>query len=253
VEQQDLGSKRSATERRYAHLDSTDRHHLIKVMRLSVGDRVELADGSGTLFQTTISAVGPQHVRLQIDSTCQAAPRPGPKRWLVYGLAKGARNELVLQKATELGVDRLMPAICERSIARPKDAEGKKERWLEIVRQAARQCERADLPVLDPPAPFCDLVSQLSARLGRDGLFERSRLLIALANASPLSAMVSDLLDSSLLALAVGPEGGFTDREIRHANDVGFIAAGLGPMVLRSETAALAGLAVLTQLSGGWG
>jgi 16S rRNA (uracil1498-N3)-methyltransferase len=147
----------------------------------------------------------------------------------------------VLQKATELGVDRLELALCARSVSQP-EGERKLERWREIVRQAARQCGRQHLPELASPAP-------LGVALRRAAHVEAR--LVAHPEGEPLAAIEEQLAATSReVAVAVGPEGGFTPAELDDARACGFSPVALGPCILRTETAALTALALVAYLTG---
>ena len=188
-------------------------------------------------------AVDKDRVRVALHSRVELPPPGKPRLCLVHAVSRGARHEWVLQKATELGVDQLLPAICERSVTRPGGG-NKSRRWHEIVRQAARQCERGTLPELADPMPFEQV-------LPRPEVQSADLRLIATPGAGPLSEQ-TELLQRSAerVVLAVGPEGGFCSSELTMASDEGFVPVGLGSRVLRSETAALALLAVAAHLCG---
>jgi 16S rRNA (uracil1498-N3)-methyltransferase len=217
-------------------------HYLSRVLRLKPGVEIELVDGAGA------GSVG-QIERITAQETCflltsPLPPRltePRPRLTLLYGLSRRTRTELVLQKATELGVAWILPVVCERSVSRPKRGERKLERWLEIVGQAARQCGRRIVPLVSAPTPF-------AAALGEVGDVEHR--LLAAAGGGSLSDLGPELAAADHLALAVGPEGGFSNEELEAAGEAGFRQVSLGRLVLRTETAAIAGLTLLAFLSG---
>lgn len=212
-------------------LRGDDHHHISHVLRLRPGARLSLVDGTGFCYEATLEAVGGRDSTLRLDLR-RSLPRPAPPRLiLIHGLARGGRSELVLQKATELGIDVLAPAICARSVARPRDAEGKRNRWLEVLRQAARQCQRGYLPELLAPLPFADAL-RIHA--------EADLKLIAAFGGQGLRSFTPRLESANNVALVVGPEGGLDDAELDLADSLGYQRVSLGPLVLRSETAALA-------------
>ncbi|MCA9670635.1 MAG: 16S rRNA (uracil(1498)-N(3))-methyltransferase [Myxococcales bacterium] len=213
--------------------------YVTRVLRFGVGDALSLCDGEGGLFEGRIDRVSGGRVEVAIAERRQLARPAGPRLWLLYGLAKASATETTLQKATELGVDRVTPVICERSVARPRDGDKKRARWGEIVRGAARQCERAFLPQVDEPQPLARALADCGAS---------HKLIASVAHGQTLSA--EGLAGAGEVALAVGPEGGFTDAEVAAAERAGFAPVSLGPTILRSETAAIALLAIVAYGSG---
>lgn len=217
-------------------LDAAARHYLARVLRLSAGDALEVFDGAGRAYEAVL---GPEGASVTIG--VERARPAGVDVTLLQGLPKGDKLELVLQKATELGVARVWPVICERSVSRP-DAERRESRaarWRKVAEEAARQCGRADVPRVDAPSPLRDALAEPR----RDG---EARLVLDPRANAPLSAYG----DAERFTLLVGPEGGLSDAELELARDAGFVGVTLGPRVLRTETVALAALAVLAHLKG---
>ena len=213
-----------------------------RVLRLGPGAAVELLDDQGQRHQGTITAVQREQTRVELHGhqAPQAPPEAGIT--LVYGVARGHRTEWVLQKATELGVDVLRPCLCQRSVARPRQPEQKLRRWQEVVAQAARQAQRANLPRLTPLAELEQALAAASTAPVR---------LVALPGGPPLSAVQPQLRGGQqAVALAVGPEGGFTEQEQQQALALGYTPVGLGPNVLRTETAAVALVGLVAYLCG---
>jgi 16S rRNA (uracil1498-N3)-methyltransferase len=224
-----------------ARLIGAVRHHAIDVLRLRAGAELLVVDGSGRAYRGRLQADDGEVALVAIEETLAEQPAAaGPRLVLVYGLSRRARTEWVLQKTTELGVDEIILAECVRSVARGA-GEAKLSRWEEIVRQAARQCGRSRLPALHPPRPLAQALAAAAAPVR----------LIARAGAEPLASLAAELAAGpESVALAVGPEGGFSDEELAAANAAGFRAVGLGPNTLRTETAALVLLALASFLAG---
>lgn len=234
----------SAIEGTRASLDGDDRHHLVRVLRLQPGAELTLADGCGKMFLARISRIERRHVELDLIEQLQLPAPPPPHLVVVEGLARGPRTDWTLQKCTELGADELLPAICERSVARPRDGAAKMPRWHEIVRQAARQSERLTLPRLHSPQSFAQALQTATASPGL-------HLIATPVGAQPLSSLDAALrAGPPRVSMAVGPEGGFTDGELRLALEHGFVPVGLGPQILRAETAVVTLLAIVAHLSG---
>jgi 16S rRNA (uracil1498-N3)-methyltransferase len=222
-------------------LSSADAAYLCQVLRRRPGDAVVVLDRAGRVARAVLSdAPG----RLRIEELLPAPARGGPRVTLLVGLLKGEKLDLVIQKATELGVARVVPVPCARAVRRPSSfdeearAERRRARWERIATAAAQQCRRPDVPHI---AEVTTLTAALADTAGL-------RLLLWEDPAAPpLRQVVPAVLPDEITVL-VGPEGGFTAEEVALARGAGFVPCGLGPRVLRAETAALAILAILTFL-----
>jgi 16S rRNA (uracil1498-N3)-methyltransferase len=218
-------------------------HHARVVLRLRPGAPVRLFDGAGHEYAATLETLTPREARARV--TAEVAPRPESPLPVTLALAalKGDRMEWALQKAVELGVADLRPLVTLRtdSAARPALQGARHERWTRVTVSAAEQCGRAVVPAV---APAVTLEALLAERfLGLRLLFcERA------GQASPAALPRPE----RVLAL-VGPEGGWDDAEIEAARAAGCIAVGLGPRVLRAETAVVAALTALQVLWGDLG
>ena len=232
-------SARDAAPGDVVPLTDTDARHAVQVLRLATGDPVTVLDGNGGEHAATIAEAGRRAVLARITSSRHHVRR-GPTRTLAAGLAKGKAWDLILQKATELGVDRIVPLACERSVAvvDPADAPAKRERWGLIVAEAAKQCGTPWLPVVGVPVRPADWVGR------RD---PDARLVLADLDpdARSLAAAFSDASTCPEVVLLVGPEGAFSPAEKALFRAAGAVPVTLGPRVLRAETAAAALLAVL--------
>ncbi|HEY8206818.1 MAG TPA: 16S rRNA (uracil(1498)-N(3))-methyltransferase [Myxococcaceae bacterium] len=218
-------------------------HHLRSVLRLREGDALEVFDGRGGAYDARVARLGEAEATLSLGPRREAPARR--RIAVVQGLPKAEKLELVIQKGTELGAAAFAPAFAARSVVKLDGAraQDRMRRWQAIAEEAARQCGRADVPVVHPPRPLVEAVQALGpARVLVLDEEERSALLgEAHALAAPDEAM----------ALVIGPEGGLTREEIAAlVASAGAIPVSLGPLVLRTETAALAALAVLRHLDG---
>jgi len=218
-------------------LTADQSRHLLTVLRLAPGAEIEVFDGAGGRFQAVLAGQ-----ELEIGARLAADGRKTDVV-LVQALAKGEKMDLIVQKATELGVTRIVPLTADRAVVRLDADRGRlrAERWRRIAQEASRQCGRADVPRIDEPR-------------GWDGVF-------ALAHEEDRRALLLDPEERELrlgaaargvsrLLLAVGPEGGFSAEEKAAAAQATFVPVGLGPLVLRSETAGLAALAVVLHVNG---
>ncbi|MDX2010058.1 MAG: RsmE family RNA methyltransferase [Myxococcaceae bacterium] len=214
-------------------------HHLAVVQRVTVGEALEVFDGAGQVFAATVEQLGVDHLVLLLSEPRRV---PAPRRVVVVqGLPKADKLELVLQKGTELGAAAFLPAQARRSVVRlDGKVEQKLERWRRIVEEAARQCGRADVPEVLPPAPLEAVTLPGTTVLVLD---EAERSL-------PLSLALEAVAPEAAVALVVGPEGGLDRAEVDALTARGARAVTLGPLVLRTETAALAALAVIRHLDG---
>lgn len=225
-------------------IDGDGHHHLARVLRLEPGAPVEVIDGAGRRAATTIDRVEPDRTLLSLAGPVETAPRAGPELISAVALIKGERMDWAIAKLVELGVDRIVPVRCERCVVKVTGAraEARRERYARLAESAARQCGRADLPAIDPIADFAVALSRLDSD---------ARLIFSPVADLPIGEALPATCGS--IALATGPEGGFTPAEIELAVAAGFIPARLGPRILRAETAAVAALAAASALRGDLG
>jgi 16S rRNA (uracil1498-N3)-methyltransferase len=211
-------------------------HHIKTVLRLSVGTEVVLCDGSGRCCQCCIETLSSNSAVTRVLSQW-LAPETALSIELIQALPSSDKLDFVLQKNTELGVTNFQPVITNRSqFAVPENKlERKMERWQRIVAEAARQSERSWLPQVAEPVPVAQAVAQCNAEL-KLVLWEQAS--IPFKQQLPVTAPRS-------VAVLVGPEGGLCSDEVADALAHGFIAVGLGPRILRTETAGLALAAIL--------
>jgi 16S rRNA (uracil1498-N3)-methyltransferase len=188
-----------------------------------------------------VSETGARSTTLALGARRSAQP-PEVKITLLQAVSKGERMDLVVQKATELGVTRIVPVLSARSVPRP-GAEGRHKRWRTIAQEAARQCGRADLPAVEVPCPLAQALGEAAAGPG-------TRLVLWEASSG---APLRRALDGSerAVTLLVGPEGGLAADEVEAAVAAGFRPVGLGPRILRTETAALVAVALVQAALGG--
>jgi 16S rRNA (uracil1498-N3)-methyltransferase len=211
-------------------------HHAREVLRLRKGAAVRVFDGAGVEFDAVLDEVSRRTVSARLGHRVE--PRPESPLHLVLAVSplKGDRMELVLQKATELGVTEVWPVVTDRTdaAARPALHGTRDERWARVASGAAEQCGRAVVP---PVAPTVRL-SELLARA-----FEGARVaLLETSGHPPLAALARPSRPAVLLL--VGPAGGFEAQEAERLKASGFVTASLGPRVLRAETAAVAAIAI---------
>ncbi|MGH3703181.1 MAG: 16S rRNA (uracil(1498)-N(3))-methyltransferase [Agromyces sp.] len=222
-------------------LTGDEARHAVTVSRVRAGERIAIGDGRGTLVHGVVSSTGARELELTVDEVL-VEEAASPRITLVQALAKGDRDELAVQAATELGVDAIVPWAASRSVSRwegPKAEKGR-QRWATIVREAVKQSIRAWLPAVAPVTTTGQLVERL------DG---QRMLLLEPTAASTLTDLRPDGRD---LALVVGPEGGISPAEIERLVAAGAEPVRLGASVLRTSTAGPAAIAVLNVALGRW-
>ncbi|MBM4221517.1 MAG: 16S rRNA (uracil(1498)-N(3))-methyltransferase [Gammaproteobacteria bacterium] len=210
--------------------------HITRVLRLGAGDPIILFDGTGIDYAATIVAPARKGVTVLVGAG-EAVDRESPLQLsLLQGISRGPRMDLVVQKATELGVSLIQPILTERSVVR-LDAErstARLQHWHNIVISACEQCGRSVLPEVREPVDLVAAVAGLAA--GTPGFMLDPDGDTALDQLRPGSRQI---------ALAIGPEGGFTESERVALTRAGFGRLRLGPRILRTETAPLAALSIL--------
>ncbi len=224
-----------------AELHGEDARHLTRVLRVQPGQQFEISDNSSVYLAEVAEARG-ECVRFHVLESIASPPLP-VRIELLAGLIKFDRFEWMVEKATELGVETILPVETARSEKGLLEASRKRsERWRRIAREAGQQSRRARLPEILPAVRLNQvLVAQaVSPDSGLRYFLEESSA-PALLGLLPESRAAGDRV-----ALLVGPEGGWTDDERARAAAAGWLAASLAPLVLRAETAAAAALAILT-------
>jgi 16S rRNA (uracil1498-N3)-methyltransferase len=216
-----------------------DHRYLTRVLRLVVGDTLVIFDGVGVEAVARITRVGPRALELKVEERRPAPASDRPEVTLIQALTKGDKLDLVVQKATELGVARVIPVTSARSVPRLEAmrALGRRARWQKIAREAARQSGRADVPEIEPVTALTTVVAAAAKDAFKLMLWEGARQhgLRGVLPAPPIARVV----------IAVGPEGGFAGEEVEAARAAGFVTVGLGPRILRTETASLVTLSIL--------
>ncbi|RLK49509.1 16S rRNA (uracil(1498)-N(3))-methyltransferase [Microbacterium telephonicum] len=224
-------------------LTGAEAHHAVAVRRVRVGEEVTVGDGRGAWLSGVVEEpVAPKRLVVRITAR-RDEPASVPRLVLVQALAKGDRDELAIQAATELGVDEIVPWQAARSVSRWDAAKAAKgvARWQTIVREAAKQAHRAWVPEVAQPVT----TAQLAARCA-----DADVLLLEPTASVALSSLVPDLARD--LVLVVGPEGGIAAEELDRLADAGARAVRLGDTVLRTSTAGPAALALVNARLGRW-
>lgn len=219
-------------------------HHAREVLRLRAGVPVRIFDGEGQEFDATLEIVSRQQVTARLAGPVSARQESPLRIVLALSPLKGDRMEVVVQKATELGVAEVWPVVTARTdaVARPALKGSRQERWEKVASGAAEQCGRAVVPRVAPTAPLDGLLATP---------FEGSRLLFLETPGQPALGRLPRPA-AAVLAL-VGPAGGWEPAEARRLEMAGFQPVSLGPRILRAETAAIAAVVALQLLWGDLG
>ncbi|WP_229072147.1 16S rRNA (uracil(1498)-N(3))-methyltransferase [Actinoplanes sp. DH11] len=224
-------------------LDGPEGHHAATVQRLRVGEALILADGRGGAAKAEVTAVGRGSVDVVVGER-SGTPAADPRLVVVQGIAKGDRGELAVQAMTETGVDEIVPWAASRSVAQWRGERGFKARdkWAATAREATKQARRSWLPVIAGD-PDCS-TKQVAARL--DG----AAAAFVLHEEATERLTTVTLPESGEIVLVVGPEGGISDAELESFGAA--VPVRLGAAVLRTSTAGVAALAVLSTRLGRW-
>ena len=222
-------------------LDSTAAGHLVRVLRLGLGDAFVVFNGDGFDYDARLASVSKRDATAELMSRRDVANESPLRLVLAQAIARGDKMDWVLQKATELGVAEIVPLQTERTEVRLDGERGDKrtQHWRGVIASACEQSGRAVLPILHAPTPLAAWLS------GIDG----SRIQVLYLD--PYAADgVRDLSADTSYALVVGPEGGLGERDLQALRTAGAHGVRLGPRVLRTETAGIAALAAMQALVG---
>jgi len=227
-----------------ARLEGSAAAHVSRVLRLRGGDPVTLFNGDGWEYAGVVAAERGGIVEVEVTARVAGMAESPLALTLAQGVARGERMDMVMQKATELGVARIVPLLTERSVVRLDERQGKRKvaHWKAVTVAACEQSGRSRLPVVETPVYLDDWL----AREPQPALL----LTLAPGAEQPLRALGGEWREAALL---IGPEGGLTDAEQAQAARAGYQSCSLGRRVLRTETAALAALAVLQAIHGDLG
>lgn len=220
-----------------ARLEGAQARQVSRVLRARRGDRLVLMDGKGMECHAEVRAILDGAVKLRVIERRPAPPEPRLSITLYQGLLKGKKQDWVFQKGTEIGVSAFVPLLCDRCVTIPSEERGD-GRWAPVIKEAAEQCGRGQLPRLLPPAAF----SQACREAARPAF---------LLWESPDAPSFKDALrrapqsQPDQASIFVGPEGGFAPHEYSFGTECGLVPVSLGKRILRAETAGLVAAAML--------
>lgn len=225
---------------KYIYLSNRgDLRHMKKVLRLSIGDELDISDGAAWEYHARIEALDEEEAKLLILDKQKFAREPRLQVTLYQGIPKAGKIEGIIQKSVELGVHAVMPVFMERTVVVDKGNFGKKqERWQKISDEAVKQCRRGIIPQVGSALKFSDMVDELS-----------NYDLVLFPYENEENRTIKDCLRQitclpETVAIIIGPEGGFSDEEVRLLDEAEAERVSLGKTILRTETAGPAALAM---------
>jgi len=223
-----------------AVLSGTEAGHMLRSLRLSVGDSFHAFDEEGTRYRMRILEATSRSLRAEVLEIFAPEPPPPVAVTLLVGLPKADKMDFILEKATELGVSRVVPFRSSRTIPRvdPSDAKKRLLRWERVALAAAKQCGSGRIPEVSGIVPYNEALLQAAKHEAGIIFYEGER-------GFSLKGVLYGMPGVREIALVVGPEGGFSPDEVREAVAAGCRCAGLGSRILRVETAALAVLSMV--------
>ena len=223
-------------------LQGSDVSHIRTVLRLTVGDEIEVLDGEGTLYLVRLSEFKKNLIKCEILSSEKIDTESPLKIHLGQSLVKGNGFDIILRKAVELGAHSISPLLTERTVTK-SDSDKKIIRWKKIAEESSKQCGRSSIPKISNSIvkleTFCREASDSDLKLIFWEMENKKRLRDINPETAPRSVSV-----------LIGPEGGFTQEEVETARSYGFHSLRLGPRIFRAETAPLV---VLSLLQAKWG
>jgi 16S rRNA (uracil1498-N3)-methyltransferase len=226
--------------------DAGESRHIVRVLRLRPGDTVLATDGAGRDFTVRLESVGEAATGTVLAEAAGVAASPLAIT-LIQGVPKGDKMEAIVRAVTELGVARVRPALCERTIVRlePGRWRDRARRWQRVAREAAKQCGRAVIPEVETPRPLGEWLAA----------GEPTDLGICLweGEGTPLARVLTASTPPRTALIVVGPEGGLARAEVEAARAHGLTVTSLGPRILRTETAGPAVVAILQSRFGDLG
>ncbi len=215
-----------------AVIEGDDVKHIYKVLRLQTGDKVSINDCHGNEYLGDINEINKKQVIVNLLEKLPINNESPVNIYLYQGLPKSTKMDLIVQKATELGVKEITPVVTERVVVKSELSEFRKvDRWNRIALEACKQSKRSLLPIINTPIEFDELINNLT---------DMDMIVVPYENEDGygIKNIVSDLNKNiKNIAVVIGPEGGFEEREIEILRSINAYIVTLGPRILRTETA----------------
>ncbi|MBU1054528.1 MAG: 16S rRNA (uracil(1498)-N(3))-methyltransferase [Proteobacteria bacterium] len=226
-----------------------DARHIINVLRLKPGDSIELFDESGIKYEARIVAVSSAKVDVNIVGQCNHVVESFLEIVVAQSFLKEGKMDNLIRQLTELGITKWIPFISERSVSRPDDKRlsNRTKRWEAIAKEATKQCKRAKSPKIGKTVSFKEILESEPGFDLKIIFWENEKNLLEIKDLGGKHGVINKIL------VMLGPEGGFTTNEVEKAKESGFLTAGLGPRILRAETASLSACTLIQFLFGDMG
>jgi len=239
----------SVVTRRLAFIEGDEAHHIKNVLRLKPGDHIKLLDGTGVEYTAEVKNIEADKVEVAFRNTLRPETGPKVRTTVAQAFLKDKKMDDLVRSLSELGIDGWIPFFSQRSIARPdkKRLASRIQRWKRIAASALKQCRRKSMLEISDTLSYEEVLKlgqsfDLKIVFWEHETMPLNRNIWTATGAVPGSVMV-----------ILGPEGGFTDQEIETARQAGFVTAGLGPRILRAETATLAASTLVQYIFGDTG
>lgn len=218
-----------------------DVKHISRVLRLGPGDKIELLNGTGQEFEAKITDIMNNEVVCEILTRRQVSSESPVQVTLYQGLPKSDKMETVIQKTTELGVYRIVPVVCERTVVKldDKKASSRRLRWQRVAEEAAKQSRRTIIPEVTEPVSFSEAMRQIAVEVFAIMPWEEQQ------PSESIGKVLNANLGKKEVAIFIGPEGGFSKSEAEAAKTRGVYHVSLGPRILRTETAGIVAVAIV--------
>lgn len=220
--------------------DKKELKHMSKVLRLGVGDNVIVFDGKGSEYEVIITETDKEGWTADIIKAAVKDVKPKVKLSLVQGIAKGEKMDTIIQKAVEVGVDSIYPVLTDHTVVKLDALKSNKkvERWQNIALEACKQCRRNNVPEVFPITTYDEVMDRIKGSKSVM-LYEKEDKL------SLKEVLQKEMAGAEEIFLLVGPEGGFSNKEVERAREGGTFLVTLGENILRTETAAIVGSALI--------
>ncbi|WP_202711162.1 16S rRNA (uracil(1498)-N(3))-methyltransferase [Sporosalibacterium faouarense] len=216
-----------------------DVKHIKNVLRLNVGDKIMVCDGESNDYLIEIENIESNQVIGKIINKERSKGEPPIDVVLYQGLPKSTKMDLIIQKATELGVKRIVPVITERTVVKidnPKKENKKLERWNRIALEASKQCKRGQIPNVEGVINFKEMVEEI----------KEDFVIVPYENEIKIGTKeILSKFNDKTISIVIGPEGGFEEEEIEKLKEIGANIITLGPRILRTETAGFTTMAIV--------
>lgn len=233
-------------EQKKIFVEGSDVKHLTKVLRVQIGEKIEVCDGNCNEYIGEIASISSDSVEIDIIEKNEITREPNLKVVLYQGLPKGPKMEIILQKATELGVDEIVLVDTARTVVKlDKKVNNKIDRWQRIIYEAAKQCKRGKLPKLRGVLSFEQCLKDMAKNDFNISPYEdeNSQSIKQILSSGKCIESLSG--ENKKIGIFIGPEGGFEPFENENIKISGISSVTLGPRILRTETASIATIAVV--------